>query len=139
MWSQYYKMKMNKEMKKSAVIEDAFQRIRSQTAINDVQEIVYRYLNREQTYAQLLQAVSEQEAKLDRIKKSTEVKKEFIAKLKIEHNALVKSSAPAHKVNPKSADATESEIIKLSNEIEFLEKELSTLTDRRKKFHLVSD
>jgi hypothetical protein len=36
MWSQYYKTKMNKEMKKSAVIEDAFQRIRSQTAITDV-------------------------------------------------------------------------------------------------------
>ena len=50
MWSQYYKMKMNKEMKKSSVIEDAFQRIRSQTAINDVQEIVHKYLNREQTY-----------------------------------------------------------------------------------------
>ena len=36
MWSQYYKTKMSKEMKKSAVIEDAFQRIRSQTAITDV-------------------------------------------------------------------------------------------------------
>jgi len=47
MWSQYYKTKMNKEMKKSAVIEDAFQRIRSQTAITDVQEIVHKYLNRE--------------------------------------------------------------------------------------------
>lgn len=36
MWSQYYKMKMNKEMKKSFVIEDAFQKIRSTTAITDV-------------------------------------------------------------------------------------------------------
>jgi len=59
MWSQYYKMKMNKEMKRSAVIEDAFQRIRSQTAITDVQEIVTKYLTREQTYSRLLQAVSE--------------------------------------------------------------------------------
>ena len=33
----------------------------------------------------------------------------------------------------------ESEILSLGNEIEFLEKEVSTLTDRRKKFHLVSD
>ncbi len=61
MWTQYYKTKMNKEMKKSAVIEDAFQRIRSQTAITDVQEIVHKYLNREQTYASLKQAVNEQE------------------------------------------------------------------------------
>jgi hypothetical protein len=61
MWSQYYKTKMNKEMKRSAVIEDAFQRIRSQTAITDVQEIVHKYLNREQTYASLKLAVNEQE------------------------------------------------------------------------------
>jgi hypothetical protein len=47
MWSQYYKMKMNKEMNKSHVIEDAFQRIRSQTAITDVQEIVHKFLTRE--------------------------------------------------------------------------------------------
>lgn len=44
-----------------------------------------------------------------------------------------------HKINAKSADSTESEILKLGNEIEFLEKELSHMTDRRKKFHLVSD
>jgi hypothetical protein len=30
-------------------------------------------------------------------------------------------------------------MLKLGSEIEFLERELSTLTDRRKKFHLVSD
>ena len=47
MWSQYYKMKMNKEMNRSSVIEGAFQRIRSQTAITDVQEIVTKYLTRE--------------------------------------------------------------------------------------------
>jgi hypothetical protein len=92
MWSQYYKMKMNKEMKKSSVIEDAFQRIRSQTAINDVQEIVHKYLNREQTYTQLKIAVSEMEAKFEGLKRSTEEKRQFIAKLKIEHKALVSSS-----------------------------------------------
>lgn len=47
MWSQYYKMKMNKEMNRSHVIEDAFQRIRSQTAITDVQEIVHKFQTRE--------------------------------------------------------------------------------------------
>jgi hypothetical protein len=78
MWSQYYKMKMNKEMKKSFVIEDAFQKIRSQTAITDVQEIVHKFLTREQTYAHLLQAVSEHERKLDGLRRQTEEKKEFI-------------------------------------------------------------
>lgn len=37
MWSQYYKLKMNKEMKKSFVIENAFYKMRSQTGITDVQ------------------------------------------------------------------------------------------------------
>jgi hypothetical protein len=92
MWSQYYKMKMNKEMKKSSVIEDAFQRIRSQTAINDVQEIVHKYLKREQTYTQLKIAVNEMEAKFEGLKRNTEEKRQFIAKLKIEHKALVSSS-----------------------------------------------
>ncbi|TNV72353.1 hypothetical protein FGO68_gene15193 [Halteria grandinella] len=137
---------MNKEMKKSFLIEDAFQRIRSQTAITDVQEIVHKFLTREQTYAQLLQAVSEQERKLDGLRKNTEEKKEFIAKLQIEHNALVKgvvqmaqpvSKKPA--TNPKQGDSTETEIITLGNDIEFLEKELEQLNDRRKKIHLVSD
>lgn len=69
MWSQYYKMKMNKEMKKSQVIENAFQKIRSQTAITDVQEIVHKFLTREHTYAHLLQAVGEQERRLEQLRK----------------------------------------------------------------------
>jgi hypothetical protein len=81
MWSQYYKMKMNKEMNRSHVIEDAFQRIRSQTAITDVQEIVYKFQTREQTYANLLQAVTEQEQRLEKLRQSTEEKREFLQKL----------------------------------------------------------
>jgi hypothetical protein len=78
MWSQYYKMKMNKEMNRSHVIEDAFQRIRSQTAITDVQEIVHKFQTREQTYANLLQAVSEQEQRLEKLRHSTEEKRDFL-------------------------------------------------------------
>lgn len=74
-------MKMNKEMNRSHVIEDAFQRIRSQTAITDVQEIVYKFQTREQTYANLLQAVSEQEQRLEKLRQSTEEKREFLQKL----------------------------------------------------------
>lgn len=81
MWSQYYKMKMNKEMSRSSVIEDAFQRIRSQTAITDVQEIVYKFQTREQTYANLLQAVNEQEKRLEKLRECTEEKREFLQKL----------------------------------------------------------
>ncbi len=83
--------------------------------------------------------MTEYETKLEYLKRATQEKKEFIAKLQIEHNALVKEKSQTHSINAKSADAAESEMLKLGSEIEFLEKELSTLTDRRKKFHLVSD
>lgn len=58
----------------------------------------------------------------------------------MEHNSLVKgqNKGPS-KINAKSADAAESEILKLENEIEFLEKELDTMNERRKKINLVSD
>ena len=36
MWSQFFKKKMEKEMKKSFVIEDAFQKIRASTGHSDV-------------------------------------------------------------------------------------------------------
>jgi len=89
--------------------------------------------------------VSEQERKLDGLRKNTEEKKEFIAKLQIEHNALVKGvvkitqTVTKKPANPKSGDTAETEIITLGNDIEFLEKELDQLNDRRKKIHLVSD
>lgn len=57
-----------------------------------MQEIVHKYLNKEQTYTQLKIAVSEMEAKFERLKRDTEEKRQFIAKLKIEHKALVSSS-----------------------------------------------
>lgn len=51
MWSQFYKRKMNNEMKKSHQIEEAFQAIRTATGCTDVQEIVQKFLTKEQTYA----------------------------------------------------------------------------------------
>jgi peptidoglycan hydrolase CwlO-like protein len=89
---------------------------------------VHKFLTREQTYATLLQAVSEQERKLDQLRKQTEEKKEYIAKLQIEHNALVKGVVSAttaqKKAGKKQGDATESEILELGNTIEDLEREL---------------
>jgi hypothetical protein len=36
-------------------------------------------------------------------------------------------------------DNTETEILQLGNEIEFLEREIETMNDRKKKINLVSD
>lgn len=92
----------------------------------------------------MLQAVSEHERRLDGLRKQTEEKKEIIAKLSIEHNALVKNGGQktvsgSSRANSKQGDQIESEILNLGNDIEYLEKELETLTDRKKKINLVSD
>ncbi len=60
-WSIYLKKKMDSEMEKTKGIEDAFQRIRNATGLSDVQDIVQKFLTRETTYSQLLEAVADQE------------------------------------------------------------------------------
>lgn len=51
LWSQFLKKKMDKEMKRTFEVEEAFQRIKSATGYTDVQEIVQKFLTREQTYS----------------------------------------------------------------------------------------
>ena len=49
-------------------VEGAFQNIRTATGFSDVNEIVHRFLTREQTYSTLLMAVSENERKIDNLR-----------------------------------------------------------------------
>lgn len=68
LWSQFMKKKMEKEMNKHQYVEHAFQSIRTATGYSDVNEIVTRFLTREQTYSQLLMTVSENERKIDNLR-----------------------------------------------------------------------
>lgn len=72
LWSGFLKRKMEKEMRKTSNIEDSFQKIRTATGLTDVQDIVHKFLTREQTYSQLLMAVSENERKIDILKRENE-------------------------------------------------------------------
>jgi hypothetical protein len=67
---------MEKEMKRTFDVEDAFQKIKASTGCSDVQEIVHKFLTREQTYTQLLMAVSENERKIDNLRKENETWRE---------------------------------------------------------------
>lgn len=51
LYSTFLKRKMNAEMNKYRYIEDAFQKIRTETGYSDVNEIVTKFLTREQTYS----------------------------------------------------------------------------------------
>ena len=64
-YSSFLKRKMDKEMKANYEYETAFQKIRAATGYSDVQEIVQKFLTREDTYNQLLNSVGESEHKID--------------------------------------------------------------------------
>ena len=51
MWSSFMRKKMDNEMAKSAQIDEAFKQIKTATGVTNVQELVQRFLTREQTYS----------------------------------------------------------------------------------------
>jgi len=77
---------MEKEMRKSAQIDEAFKAIKTETGISDVQEMVKKFLTREQTYSMLLSNVSESESKIDALKKDNEHLRSRLHDLNIEGN-----------------------------------------------------
>jgi len=80
------KTKMEREMKRTLEIENAFQHIRAATGHSDVQEIVQLFLTRETTYSQLLTSVSENEAKIDKLRKDNEMWREKLQELQMHNN-----------------------------------------------------
>ena len=60
---------MEHEMDKYRPIELAFQEIRAKTGNTDVRLLVEKFMNKEQTYASLLQAVKANEQKYDELRK----------------------------------------------------------------------
>ena len=72
LWNTYMRKRMEKEMRNSAQIDEAFKNIKTATQVTDVQEMVSKFMTRETTYSQLLRTVSESESKIDHLKKSNE-------------------------------------------------------------------
>ena len=54
LWSAFLKSKMDKEMARTAEIEQAFQHIRAQNGFSDIQQIVQKFFTREKTYSLVL-------------------------------------------------------------------------------------
>ena len=81
LWCSFLKKKMEKEMNKFHNLEEAFQKIRTSTGNSDVQEMVTKFLTREQTYAQLLSAVSENEKNQDNLRRENDLKQEQLHSL----------------------------------------------------------
>jgi coiled-coil domain-containing protein 151 len=84
LWNAFMRKKMEKEMKDSHVIDDAFKSIKTATGVTDVQEMVRKFLTREQTYSQLLMNVSESERSIDKLKRDNEELRGRLHELKID-------------------------------------------------------
>jgi hypothetical protein len=54
LWHIFMRRKMDKEMKKSAAIDEAFKTIKTATGVTDLGEMVSKFLQRETYYTQLL-------------------------------------------------------------------------------------
>ena len=83
LWNAFMRKKMEKEMKDSAEIDEAFKKIKTATGVNDVQEIVHKFLIREQTYSELIDAVAHSEKRIDFLKQENESVRERLNELKI--------------------------------------------------------
>ena len=95
-----------------------------------MQEIVHKFLTREQTYSQLLMAVSENETKIDNLRKDNEVWVEKLHELQMQNN----DSASSSKRNVHGP-----EIAELENKICSLTKTKEKSEEINKKVQLVND
>jgi hypothetical protein len=77
---------MQKEMENFNELDEAFKKIRTSTGNSDVVEMVHKFLTREQTYAQLLTAVSENEKKLEDLRLENDKKADILHALHIDHD-----------------------------------------------------
>lgn len=51
LWNTFMRKKMEKEMRSSQAIDEAFKQIKTATSITDVDALVKRFLQRETTYS----------------------------------------------------------------------------------------
>ncbi|OMJ93526.1 hypothetical protein SteCoe_3503 [Stentor coeruleus] len=84
MWLNFLSKKLTSEMKKAIDVERAFSKIKSATGLSDVNEIVEKFLTREQNYFMLLQAVSDAEKKLNFLRKENKSAKDMLLSLQFE-------------------------------------------------------
>jgi hypothetical protein len=133
LWNTYMRKRMEKEMRNSAQIDEAFKNIKTATQVTDVQEMVRKFLTREQTYSTLLKTVSESEGKIDYLKKSNE---ELRAQL---HELTLDNSSNNQDKSQQLAVDNDSDIIMMNNELSSAFKEHSRLQERFKGINIVND
>lgn len=75
-------------MMKFNVVEMAFKNIKTATGVNNGDEMVKKYLNKENTYGELLEKISDNQREIEALKKENEEMMREKKKLKREREAL---------------------------------------------------
>jgi len=76
---------MENEMRKFHILEGAFQKIKTSTGNADVQEMVYKFLTKEQTYGTLLTQVNQNENLLESLRAENDKKSDILHALEIDN------------------------------------------------------
>lgn len=134
LWNSFMKKKMEKEMRESATIDEAFKAIKTATGVTDVQEMVKKFLTKEQTYSHLLVNVSESERKIDKLKKDNDELRSRLLELKID------SEANAGTEDMDLLDKfSDEDIMQMKTDITQQKKDYAKLQEKYKKINLVND
>jgi len=121
--------KMEKEMRNSQEIDDAFKAIKTATSVTDVQEMVRRFLTRGSTYSQLLMTVNGSEVKITTLKKDNEMLSGKLHELQIDSQGD----------DNKDKNQGDSEIIRLNEELGDYLKQKQQMNERFKRINIVND
>lgn len=74
-------------MRNSASIDEAFKAINTATGVKDVQELVKRFLTREQTVSQLLANVNDSDVKIEQLRRDNDYIRQKLQDIKIDTQA----------------------------------------------------
>ena len=134
LWNTFMRKKMEKEMRSSQAIDEAFKQIKTATSITDVDALVKRFLQRETTYSQLLTTVNESDVKIEKLKNTNIELHNRLHQLQSDSGAVSVSND-----KDKAEEPEDPEIQELRHEIKEHSRELSQLNDRLKKINIVND
>ena len=127
LWNSFIRKKMDKEMKESLHIDEAFKAIKTATGVTDINELVSKFLNREQTYSELLFAVADSESRIDKLRRENELLRARLNELKIGTEDI---EAGAHESE---------EIIILKKELDEVQREDSIKKEKYYNVEIVQD
>jgi len=133
LWDKFMKKKMENEMRNSSQIDEAFKAIKTATGVTDVQEMVKRFLTKEQTYSALLINVSESDAKMDRLKRQNDELRARVHELKIDSESIQNSTEDSME------KFQDEDIIDSKSKIATQQKDYQNLHEKYKKINIVND